>query len=95
MFGSLGYPHITILSIQPQQAPAKELMYTEFWTLYYWAVRLCVRVRYPLDKTLPVSLRYLALPPIRADAIRYASFHYAIGGPVWSRPCLALATFAA
>ena len=56
MFGTRGYPHVTILSIQPQQASTKTLMYTEFWTLYYWAVRLCSRVKYNFDKTLPVSL---------------------------------------
>ena len=93
IFGSRGYPHITILSIQPQQAPAKELMYTEFYTLYWWAVTLCVRVRYPREKTLPVSLHYLAVTQIRADAVRYASFRYVIGVPVWSRPCSAPATF--
>ena len=95
MFGTPGYPHITILSIQPQQASTKKLMYTEFWTLYYWAARLCGRVRYNPDKTLPVSLRYLALTPIRADVARYALCHYAIGVPVWSWPCSAPATFAA
>ena len=57
-------------------------MYTEFWTLYCCAVRLCLRVRYAVDKTLPVRLRHLALTPVRADVMRYAWFRYAVGVPV-------------
>lgn len=55
-FGSCGYPHITILSIQPQQASGNELMYSEFWTLYCCAVRLCLRVKNAVIKTLPIRL---------------------------------------
>lgn len=57
VFSSPGHPHITILSIQPQQASSqKELLCTEFWTLFYWAHKLARRALHTTDRCLPVSL---------------------------------------
>ena len=81
-FGTRGNPHITMLYIQPQQAATKELMYTELWTLFYWAATLCYRVKYNPNKTLPVSMPCKIEAPIHADLARYASSRYAIGAPV-------------
>ena len=54
-----GYPHVTILSIQPQLARSqKELLCTEIWTLYYWASKLASRVLHTTNHYLPVSLDY-------------------------------------
>ena len=97
MFGTPGYPHLTILSIQPQQAPRKKLMYTEFWLLYAWAVTLCSHVRYNSNKFLPVSLLTLLCQNSSADIparistnrVRSISSLCAIGTAVSSRPCSA------
>ena len=94
MFGARGYPHATILTIQPQQAKTKELMYTEFWILYYWAAKLCERTRYNCNKTLPVSLRYSIIMLKPANAIRSDSCHYAVGRRASSRPFSAPVSFA-
>ena len=66
VFRSPGYPHVTILTIQPQRASSqKELLYTEFWTLYYWARKLAARGRDTTQRSLPVSLNcpFLCLWP--------------------------------
>ena len=57
VFSSPGHPHVTIIAIQPQRASSqKELLYTEFWTLYFWARRLAGRGRHTTQRCLPVSL---------------------------------------
>lgn len=57
VFSSPGYPHITILSIQPQRAISqKELLCTEFWTLYYWAQKLIRRPLYTTNHSFPMRL---------------------------------------
>ena len=62
MFGMRGRPHVTILSVQPQQASTNELTYPEFYTLFYWAVEMKSRVRYNHDKCFPVSIPYALTP---------------------------------
>ena len=53
VFGTPGYPHITIFSIQPHRASSqKELLCTEFWTLHYWAKKFGPRTT---GQYLPVS----------------------------------------
>ena len=94
MFGARGYPHATILTIQPQQVKTRKLMYTEFWILYYWAARLCERVRYNCNKTLPVGLRCSIIIPTPTNAIRSDSYHYAVGRRASSRPFSAPVSFA-
>lgn len=57
VFGSLGHPHITILSVQPQRASSqKELLCTEFWTLSYWAQKLARRALHTTKHCLPMRL---------------------------------------
>ena len=94
MFGARGHPHATIVTIQPQQTKTTKLMYTEFWILYYWAVRLCERVRYNYNKTLPVSLRCSIIMLTSANAISSDSYHYAVGRRASSRPFSAPGSFA-
>lgn len=58
-FATPGYPHVTIISVQPQLARSqKELLCTEIWTLYYWASKLASRVLHTTNHYLPVSLNY-------------------------------------
>lgn len=56
-FATPGYPHVTIISVQPQLARSrKELLCTEIWTLYHWASKLASRVLHTANHYLPVSL---------------------------------------
>lgn len=56
VFSSPGHPHVTILSLQAQRATSqKELLCTEFWTLYYWAYKLARRGLHTTELCLPVS----------------------------------------
>lgn len=58
-FSTPGYPHVTILSIQPQRARTRgELLCTEVWTLYYWVEKLYLRALHTTDRCLPVSLNH-------------------------------------
>lgn len=67
VYSSLGHPHITILSIQPQRAPSREdLLCTEVWTLSYWAHKLARRVLRTTKYSLPVSLNY-SIPESRSS----------------------------
>ncbi|KAL6715203.1 hypothetical protein ACLMJK_007467 [Lecanora helva] len=54
VYASPGSPNLTIISIQPQLAPATEILHTEFWTLCYWAKRFMRRIR--THPSLPVRL---------------------------------------
>lgn len=58
VFSSSAYhPHVTIVTIQPQRASSqKELLYSEFWTLLFWARKLARRGRHTTQRCLPVSL---------------------------------------
>lgn len=57
VFSSPSHPHITILSIQPQRASSqKELLCTEFWTLYYWAYKLARRGLHTTELCLPMRM---------------------------------------
>lgn len=59
IFGSPGHPHATILSIMPQRASSqKELLCTEFLTLYWWSQKLARRAVHTTNHCLPVSLNY-------------------------------------
>ena len=62
-FSTPGYPHVTIFSIQPQRALSeKDLLYTEVWTLNYWAQKeFAQRTLRKAQQSLPVS--YLCLLP--------------------------------
>ena len=56
-FSTPGYPHVTIVSIQPQRARSQtELLCTEAWTLYYCLYKLARRARRTANQCLPVSL---------------------------------------
>lgn len=94
LFTTRGYPHATILTIQPQRARSSKLIYTEFWILYHWAARLCEDIRYNCDKTLPVSLRYSTVMLKPTKAVSSDSYHYAVGRCVSSRPFSAPVSFA-
>ncbi len=51
-FSTPGYPHVTILSIQPQRARTQEeLLCTEVWTLYYWLQQLYRRAVHTTDQS--------------------------------------------
>ena len=57
VLSSPDHPHVTIVTIQPQRASSqKELLYSEFWTLLFWARKLAKRGRHTTQRCLPVSL---------------------------------------
>ena len=59
-FGTPGYPHVTIISIQPQMARSpKDLLCSEIWTLYHWALKLAWRALPTINHDLPASLNSL------------------------------------
>ena len=61
-FSTPDYPHITIISIQPQRASSKkEFLCTEVWTLYYWLRKFAQRTLHKAYRTLPVSRHSLLL----------------------------------
>ena len=53
VFCSPPRPHITVISIQPQQGPPDNLVLTELFTLIYWGMHFARRVRE--HGSLPVS----------------------------------------
>ena len=48
-----GMPHLTVLSIHPQQGPPNQLTLTEYWSIAYWGLRLFPRIKNTIE--LPVS----------------------------------------
>ena len=61
-----GMPHLTVLSMQPQQGPPNQLTITEFWSLIYWALCFFPRVKNTVD--IPVSRQNDGIPFSKHEA---------------------------
>ena len=67
-FGMPGYPHVTILCVQPHRArSSEELLCTEVWVLIYWVKKLARRALLTTPHVLPVSLKCSILTSCSMD----------------------------